>query len=159
MYIYIYIYIYINLSFRVEPYSEVDRPACPIATRHATAQVPEPRAETSTVEKACDAGVCEQKQSSREEHPFEDRLLEHQIRVWIAVSVAVSKSRGLCKRNDSFTDNGVERLTDMYVNLSSKMLCSTVVHYTLRVGKCIMPPALWAIELQGISRRICDKRV
>ena len=52
--------------------------------------------------------MSEQKHSSGEENPVEDRLSEHRIGGWRAVSAAGLHGRGSHKRNVFFTDTGIK---------------------------------------------------
>ena len=75
-----------------------DTQTCTVAARLSEWQTHQRRKQATSN----DTGVCETNHSFEEKTPWEDRLLEHQIRGWRAVSAAVLQGEGLHKRSVLF---------------------------------------------------------
>ena len=84
--------------------------------------------------------VSVKKHSFGEENPLEDRLLEHQISGWSAVSAAVLQSRGSCKRSVCSHLFGMALLKTMvaiFVSAVLMMVSLAMLYHIIRITTII----------------------
>ena len=108
VYIYIYIYIYIHIYIYIYIYIYISNLRCstglgaPNIAAVSVLKIPNPEDIGRTEPKLDSAGVCEKQKVLQRKHGREDRLSEHQIRGWIAVSTAGLHGQGSHKRSCCF---------------------------------------------------------